>query len=632
MWSKQREIMDSVRDNRYTAVPSCHGSGKSAVAGRIGSWWLASHPPGEAFLVTTAPTFNQVKAILWREINKVHRIGSLPGWCNEVEWKIEPNELIGFGRAAKDMTSFQGIHARRVLVIGDEASGISREISEGMETLMTNEDCRMLKIGNPDDPTSAFAENCKPGSGYNVIRISAFDTPNFTGEETPDWMKHFLVSPIWVEERRKKWGEDSPMYRSKVLGLFPDMAEDSLLSLSSITSAQQNSYAPKEDDLNELGVDVARYGLDASVIYHRHGYKLRRFARMNKRDTMTVAGEVVRALKETGATAVKIDDTGLGGGVTDRLRELRSEGRIPAYVEIVAVNVGESCRDMGQIERFKNLRMQVNWMMRDIFNSGLLDIDENDDDLASQAVQVRYKVHSDGIMWMEKKDDMKKRTKGLSPDDWDAAVLAFTPKELGGVAVHTAVEDDIVVKHFDPPKQWARVVAVHIDKTRFSAVWCAVDAEAKINYLYSEYSAPLTALPVHADAIKQRGADIPVIFDKMADGRTDKAGTTLVDRLLDLHLDLYVSEMDREAAIVEAQTQYGAQRVKVSEQMTKWIDQFKRYRRDGEGEVVEGDDQLMVATELLLSSGVPIAAIPGSVERIAAEDWARESADSVTGY
>ena len=624
--------MESVRDNRYTAVPSCHGAGKSAVAGRIGAWWLASHAPGEAFLVTTAPTFNQVKAILWREINKVHRIGGLPGWCNEVEWKIDPNELIGFGRAAKDMTSFQGIHARRVLVIGDEASGISREISEGMETLMTNEDCRMLKIGNPDDPASAFAENCKPGSGYNVIRISAFDTPNFTGEEIPDWMKHFLVSPIWVEERKKKWGEDSPMYRSKVLGLFPDMAEDGLLSLSSITAAQQNAYDPREGDANELGVDVARYGLDASVIYHRHGYKLRRFSRMNKRDTMTVTGEVVRALKVTGATVVKVDDTGLGGGVTDRLRELRSEGKIPANIEIVAINVGEACRDMGQTERFKNLRMQVNWMMRDIFNSGKLDIDEKDDELAAQAGQIRYKVHSDGIMWMETKADMKKRTHGTSPDDWDAAVLAFTPKELGGVAVHTAVEDDIVVKHFDPPKQWARVVAIHIGKSRFSAVWCAVDAEAKINYLYSEYHAPLTALPIHADAIKQRGADIPVIFDKMGDDRTEKAGQTLVDRLLDLNLDLYVSEIDREAAIVEAQAQYGAQRVKVSENMTKWIEQFRRYRRDGEGEVVEGDDQLMVATELLLSSGVPIAAIPGSVERLAADDWARESADSITGY
>jgi hypothetical protein len=211
VWSKQREVCESVQQNRFTAVKASHAVGKSAIAGMISSWWLACHPPGEAFLITSAPTFNQVKGILWREINKYHRTGGLPGWCNETEWKVDPNELIGYGRAARDATSLQGIHARRVLVIFDEACGMSTELTDAAETLVANEDSRFLMIGNPDDPSTEFARACKPGSSYNVITISAADSPNFSGEVVPEWLRPLLVSKTWVDERRKKWGEESPL-------------------------------------------------------------------------------------------------------------------------------------------------------------------------------------------------------------------------------------------------------------------------------------------------------------------------------------------------------------------------------------------------------------------------------------
>ena len=73
LWSKQRAICRSVVKHRYTAVPSCHDSGKSFVAAQIVAWWIDAHPPGTAFAVTTAPTTHQVDAILWREIGRAHR-------------------------------------------------------------------------------------------------------------------------------------------------------------------------------------------------------------------------------------------------------------------------------------------------------------------------------------------------------------------------------------------------------------------------------------------------------------------------------------------------------------------------------------------------------------------------------
>lgn len=124
-WSKQREMTESVRDNRRTAVRLSHGIGKSQVAADIASWWLDSHPPGEAFVATTAPIFSQVKGILWRYIGQNHRKGELVGRINQTEWLIG-NELAGFGRSPakpsedsvqETVTSFQGIHARYVLVI-----------------------------------------------------------------------------------------------------------------------------------------------------------------------------------------------------------------------------------------------------------------------------------------------------------------------------------------------------------------------------------------------------------------------------------------------------------------------------------------------------------------------------------
>ena len=239
-WSKQREIAMSVRDNRRTAVQSCHDVGKSFIASRIVSWWIAAHPPGEAFVVTSAPTFQQVRAILWREIGKAHAKGNLIGSTTETEWKIG-KELVGFGRKPSDYspTAFQGIHARYVLVVLDEACGIPESLWDAADTLITNDSSRILAIGNPDDPTSEFAKICQPNTDWHKICISAFDSPNFTGEEIPEAVREVLVSPTWVEEKRKKWGENHPFWQSKVLGLFPQQSATALFSLQHLLEASQ---------------------------------------------------------------------------------------------------------------------------------------------------------------------------------------------------------------------------------------------------------------------------------------------------------------------------------------------------------------------------------------------------------
>jgi hypothetical protein len=265
MWSKQREIAESVVVNRYTAIKSAHDTGKSFTMSRLAAWWLDVHPIGEAFLVTTAPTTAQVEAILWREIGKAHRKGNLPGRITlDAKWYMG-QELVAYGRkpADYDQAAFQGIHAKYVLVLLDEAVGIPKSLFDAVDALATNVNTRVAAVANPDDPSSHFAQVCKPGSGWVVKRISAFDTHAYTGEKVPEDQLALLVSPEWVEERKIRWGVTSPIYQSKVLGEFPDISDDTLILPKWIEAAQKRTLERTCRPI--IAADIARFGEDETA-------------------------------------------------------------------------------------------------------------------------------------------------------------------------------------------------------------------------------------------------------------------------------------------------------------------------------------------------------------------------------
>ena len=442
LWSKQKAVCEAVIGNRQVAVQSCHDVGKTYLAAILSAWWIACHEPGEAFVITLAPTAVQVRALLWRELNRIHDQGHLPGRMLQTEWKLDNGELVAFGRSPADTapTSVQGVHQKYVMVVLDEACGIAKALWDAVSSMAANEYSRLLAIGNPDDPSTEFRDVCKPGSGWEVIKMNAFDSPNFTGEPVPEFLKPLLVSQVWVEERRKKWGENSPLYKSKVMGEFPDQSVDGLVPLGTISAAAARTLVGAGDV--ELGVDVARFGDDHSVCYRRQGPVARRVFRTGKEDTMQTTGRVINAIRETGARKVKIDDTGIGGAVTDRLEELQRGGDtspdgIAAYkllrgVEIVPVNVGEQPTVVvdpddprfQSTERYLNLRAELNWGMRQRFIDGDIDIDPDDDDLQGEAGDIKYIFTSRGQIQIEAKADMKKRGRE-SPDDWDALVLSY---------------------------------------------------------------------------------------------------------------------------------------------------------------------------------------------------------------
>lgn len=437
LWSKQREISDSVVANRRTAVKSCHDAGKSFIASRIADWWIDVHPPGEAFVVSTAPTYKQVHAILWEEIRRAaKRAGArgtpLPGRVLQSdEWKLDDGTIVGFGRkpADTDEHGFQGIHRRYVLVILDEACGVPKQLWTAVEAITTNADCRILAIGNPDDPATEFAEVCKPGSGWNVVRISAFDTPNFTGEQVPDGLRPLLLDPAWEQDKARRWGTESPLYTSKVLGEFPDIGEDVLIAPSLIAAAQARDLAP--GPYGVLGVDVARYGSDRTVIALRRGGRVRIIGEHAKQATTETTGHVIAAARDHGADEIRVDGVGVGGGVVDQLRE---QGH-----DVVDMQAGAGSSDP---EHYLNARAEWYWGLRQRFEDGDIDLDPDDDDLAAQLGSLKYKFTARGQIQIESKDDMRKR--GLpSPDRADAVMLASAAVQLddGDVYEDPDVED-----------------------------------------------------------------------------------------------------------------------------------------------------------------------------------------------
>lgn len=429
-WSIQAQILESIRDNRYTVVPSCHDSGKSWLASRAMAWWGDVHPLGEAFIVSTAPTTHQVDAILWRELRRAHAMAGLPGRITlDSKWRVDAvstDELIGYGRKPQDYNpdAFQGIHQRYVLIIIDEANAVPKVLFDAVDTLATNANARVLAIGNPDNPASHFAHICKPGSGWNQIQISAFDTPNFTGEYVPQAVREQLLSPEWVEERKKRWGIRSPLYVSKVLGQFPKMSGDALIQPDWIEEAQKRNINYDKKNYGTLGADIARYGDDETVVVRNRDGHCRVEMTSHLMPTTETAGHLKLAIMRVPPDAAPdinpldqatgvVDEVGVGGGVVDILHEQN--------VSIVPFNGGWAAEDS---DHFFNARAEAFWQMREEFEKGAMDIDPDDMDLAAELGNLKWSVDSKGRIKMETKDEYRDRTKASSPNRADALCYA----------------------------------------------------------------------------------------------------------------------------------------------------------------------------------------------------------------
>lgn len=432
LWSKQEEIAASVVANRRTAVRSAHGVGKSFTAAVLALWWIDVHPPGTAMVVSTAPSHEQVHAVLWEEIRRLHARGDLPGEVQRSDrWLDEQGRLVGLGRRPPDHaeSAFQGIHRQFVLCLLDEAGGIPAWLWTAGEAITTGEDCRMVAIGNPDDNSSEFARVCLRDPGWHTIRISAFDSPNLSGEPVPDAIAKVLISQAWVEDKRQRWGETNPLFLAKVLGEFAD-SEDGLVPLSWVTAAQgrwrvwDEAGRPPQPGRLVLGVDVARYGEDKTCIAHRYGDVVAQLDRHAKLDTTQTTSLVAAALHRQPKAVAVVDVIGVGAGVVDQCRALG----LP--VRAFNASATTRMRDSTGSWKFRNMRSWAWWNVRELLDPALNSTLAlpTDDELAAELTVPTWAPAAGSVLNVEAKDSVRKRL-GRSTDSADAVCMALAQEK-----------------------------------------------------------------------------------------------------------------------------------------------------------------------------------------------------------
>ena len=425
LWHKQEEVLKALTSSRRVAVKAGNGLGKGFCAAVAVLWFVHTHPD-EAIVLTTAPTFRQVRHILWRQIHRLYRPASeeLGGTMRDTRWELS-SDRYALGLSADGADQFQGFHSPNVFIVVDEAEGVSDEIYEGIESVMTSADPLLLLIGNPTTMSGAFRRAFhEERSIYHTITISALDSPNVRAGRV---VVPGLTTTAWVEERRQIWGEDNPIYRSHVLGQFASKGEDTLFSLTDLEAAvkrvvdaeywsmdSETVYGAERAAAEEviISVDVARFGSDSSVILRRRGDCVEDIEALRQQDTMQLTGRIAAAIREHNPAHILIDEIGIGAGVVDRLRELGHPVR--------GINVG---RRALQDKTYVNLRAEGYHALAHRFKAGQIII-PNDNQLISQLATMRYSHDSHGRLKMESKDEIRKR--GLpSPDKADALMLSF---------------------------------------------------------------------------------------------------------------------------------------------------------------------------------------------------------------
>jgi hypothetical protein len=401
---QQIELCHSVRDNRRTASPAGHAVGKTFLAAQLVLWFLFTNESSK--ILTSAPTWFQVENLLWREIRKAHQqsVYALGGEVIQTQINLS-EDWFAVGLSTNDAIRFQGIHAPRVMVIFDEATGIAPDFWEAAEGVAVGDSDRFLAIGNPTDPSSRFKTVCDSPL-WNAIRLSAESHPNVLENKQ---IVPGAVTKQWVDERLVEYGgRDTSLYRARVRGLFPELGDDMLISLADVERAQNRWHQPQGIPV-AVGCDVARFGADETVFIDLYADGTVAMPQtFHGKDTMQTAGR----LKASNALKKGVDDAGVGGGVTDRLKEQK--------VEILAYNGGEAAIDS---DRFLNRRAESWWLIREKLRSDAINLPP-DNKLAADLTNIKYKFSSRGQIQLESKDDLKKRI-NRSPDRGDALAIAL---------------------------------------------------------------------------------------------------------------------------------------------------------------------------------------------------------------
>ena len=431
--TNQREILNSVARYPMTTVRSGHGIGKSAVESWLAIWFLTTRPFPK--IPCTAPTQHQLWDILWAEIAKWLR--SNPALSKELIWTKEkvymrgyPEEWFAVARTASKPDALQGFHAEHVLYIIDEASGVADSIFEPVLGALSTPGARLLMCGNPTQLSGFFYDSHhKNRANYQTFHI--------------DGRSSSRVSPEFVQAIIQMYGEDSDVFRVRVAGEFPLQADDIFIPLSLVERSIMTEFTPRARPLQvHIGCDVARFGDDKTVIGYKVDEQVRFYKKRQGQDTMQTADdivllgeELVRRYQLAEPIPVKVDDGGVGGGVVDRLRQLkRNEPERLWWLSVYPVVFGQRIKHKYYYDSTTYMMAVVKRLLQPFNADGTPKPVElilpDDGDLVAQLSGRKYFLTENSRIRVESKKEMKKRSRP-SPDEADCVLLLCLPVKPG---------------------------------------------------------------------------------------------------------------------------------------------------------------------------------------------------------
>lgn len=421
-----------------TAVASGHGIGKSSIVAWLVHWIMSTRPNAKG--VITANTSEQLSTKTWAEIAKWHKLSITGHWFDittgkgamRMRHKTAPDSWMCVAQTCREENSeaFAGLHAAdsTPFYIFDEASAIPEKIWEVSEGGMTDGEPMFFAFGNPTRNSGSF-HSCfnRQRHRWHTVQVDSRSVQITNKQQIQQWIDDY--------------GEDSDFVRIRVKGVFPNASS---LQFIPTGTAEDAAKRPLIHDAHMktaiVGVDVARFGDDQSVILTRIGRDARTIPAVKYRgiDTMQLASRVVEhisMLEKLYRVVVFVDGGGVGGGVIDRLRMLN--------VLVIEINFGWKS---GDERKYANKRAEMWGSMREWLEVGCI---ENDHDMVADLISVEYGFNVKNQIILESKDDMKKR--GLaSPDCADALALTFAFPVADEKTTAMAEKSNTHRKDYDP--------------------------------------------------------------------------------------------------------------------------------------------------------------------------------------
>lgn len=431
-WQEQvlREVESCVRSNMFNgidavppimeAVSSGHGIGKSCMVAWLILWIMSTRPYCHG--TVTASTLPQLESKTWPELAKWWKRSINMDWFswhgsrnNLKFYQVDhPEEWFCSGQSSREENAeaFAGQHAAgsTSFYIFDESSGVSDIIREVASGGLTDGEPMFFAFGNPTQNTGWFYEACfgKMRHRYNVHCVDSRDCK----------MTNKALYKEWEED----YGEDSDYFRVRARGLPPRQSDCQFIPRDVVSDAVNRFIEPDLGSPLIVSVDVARFGSNKSIILTRQGKDCRSYPiqKFHGLDTMQLSDHIARHLDMVKPDACFIDDAGVGGGVVDRLSQLR--------YRVIGVNAGSKATDTF---RYANLRAEMWDRMCDWLRTGSI---PDDQALIDGLISPEYGFTRQTKLQIESKEDMARR--GIeSPDEADALAQSFATrvrrKDLG---------------------------------------------------------------------------------------------------------------------------------------------------------------------------------------------------------